>query len=309
VKSPQQTEARPATGLTLVGYLRLAGLVIATVGALAMGGGASARAATDLGTVDGTSYVGDTSSGTPPASAATDLPCPDDTRPVGAGFFVNPPNYIHDAYPADLLDPFGPGALESVRDQAWMASGPVPEIHGYGICRSGPLSYRFDEGTLPSTPRARKLTARCPDNRHILGGGASAGQGSVGAAYVSSSFPIDDGDRGNAPDDGWRARVYGSDQDDALAVAVCAKTVQRYRSDQGITQNDFGLPSCKTDEHLLAIGARISGDPSEAQFIHATPNDSVEDADDVPDDYAVVRGESTDPGEINKPMDMFWICG
>jgi hypothetical protein len=283
--------------------------MIATGAALAMGGGASASAATDLGTLDGTSYVGDTSSGSPPASAATDLPCPDDARPVGTGFFVNPPNFIHDAYPADLVDPFGPGALESVRDQAWMASGPAPDIHGWGVCRTGPLSYHFDEGKLPSTPRARTLTARCPDNRHLLGGGASAGQGSIAAAYVSSSFPIDDDDRGKAPDDGWRARVYGSDQADARAVAVCAKTVQHYGSDEGITQNYFGLPSCKQDTHLLAIGARISGSPSEAQFIHASMNDTVNDADDVPDDYAVVRGESTDPGEINKAMEMFWICG
>ena len=103
--------------------------------------------------------------------------------------------------------------------------------------------------------------------------------------------------------------MYGSNQLDVRAVAVCAKSVQRYRSDHGITQNEFGLPSCRQDTHLLAVGAQISGDPSEAQFVHASMNDAVSDADDVPDDYATVRGESTDPGDINKSMKMFWICG
>ena len=103
--------------------------------------------------------------------------------------------------------------------------------------------------------------------------------------------------------------MYGSNQLDARAVAVCAKSVQRYRSDQGSTQNYLGLPPCRQDTHLLAIGAQISGDPSEAQLVYASMNDTVEDADDVPDDFAVVRGESTDPGDINKSMKMFWICG
>ena len=137
MKCPRDAETRLTTRLTLVGPLKLAGRGIVTGVALLMSGAAFASAATDLGTVDGTSYVGGTSSGSPPASAATDLHCPDDTRPVGAGFSVAPPNVVHDAYPADLFDPFGPGALESVRVQAWMASGPSPEIYGWGSAEPG----------------------------------------------------------------------------------------------------------------------------------------------------------------------------
>ena len=92
------------------------------------------------------------------------------------------------------------------------------------------------------------------------------------------------------------------------ASAVCAKTTQRYIREVGTTENIFGSRPCKEEEHLTAMGARISGDASEAVLLQAVPYDLPRDADPVPDDYAAFRGDSTDPSELNKRIVMYSVC-
>jgi hypothetical protein len=53
------------------------------------------------------------------------------------------------------------------------------------------------------------ITAGCPNARHVVGGGwlASPSKTSVRGAGTN---PVDDGDAGTVPDDGWRSAVFNS---------------------------------------------------------------------------------------------------
>lgn len=274
-------------------------------------GAPATYAATDLGTIDGISYVGAPSSATPPASAAGDAFCPNATRPLGSGFDAGAlANHLYSSYPADVIAPFGSQKRDTARSIVWLPTGPMGEIDGYGICSGTDVTYRVDEGTLPAVARARTLTANCPSQQHVTGGGAAGQGGSAADAYVNSSYPFDDDDRNKSPDDGWRVRVYGANQTVAAAVAVCAETKQRYpriaASQSPGGPNTLGV-SCPSDRHLLGTGVRVSGDPAQGRVQAAVPYDSGSDADDVPDDGANVQGVNL-AGD-NKTVTAYAVCG
>jgi hypothetical protein len=72
--------------------------------------------------------------------------------------------------------------------------------------------------------KARKLggaTAACRRHEHVVGGGAAVTSDDV--AYLTASRPLDDGDKGKAPDDGWRAVLDSASATpaDIEALAIC----------------------------------------------------------------------------------------
>ncbi len=280
-------------------------LIALTVGLSAPG----TTEAEDLGTVDGISYVFVSSSGNPPASATGDAPCPNGTRPVGGGWWAGNVSFtsrVYSAYPADVTPPFGLQMRETFRSSFWLPSGPTTTVWSFAVCSAEQLSYRLEPGVLSATPQALKLTADCPADQHVLGGGAAAGQfGNIADAYVNSSYPIDDGDRNRVPDDGWRARLYGANQADAAAVAVCARTKPRYRRLVSAS-NEIVSVNCPSDRHVLGAGLRVHGDPSTAWMRSATLyDDTSEEPDEVPDD-SVGFDESTD---VDRKVTAHAICG
>jgi hypothetical protein len=182
----------------------------------------------------------------------------------------------------------------------------MAQVESYGICSGMDVTYRLAQGILPATPHALTLTANCPGTRHVVGGGAAAGQsGSIADAYVNSSYPIDDGDRNKAPDDGWRARLYGANQSDAVAVAVCAKTKPRYRR-LDATASDIVVVDCPASRHVLGAGFRVHGDPS-TSWMHAATlyDDSSDEPDTVPDD----RVGFDEAAEGDQRVTAHAICG
>ena len=283
---------------------------IMVIAALAAGLSApGASDASDLGTVDGISYVLAPSSGTPPASATGDAFCPDATRPIGGGFWagnVSSTSRVYNAYPADVVPPSGPLLEETFRSTFWLPNGATTQVESYGICSGAEVKYRLDRGVLPATPQALTLTARCPANQHVIGGGAAAGQiGSIADAYVNSSYPIDDGDRNQDPDDGWRARLYGANQTDSVAVAVCAQAKPRYRR-FAATSSEIVVVDCPANRHVVGAGLRVHGDPSNAWMRSATLIDDVSDEPDtVPDD--VVGFDET--AEAGRRVTAHVVCG
>ena len=283
---------------------------IVVIAALSAGLAApGASEATDLGTVDGISYVLTPSSGTPPASATGDAVCPNATRPLGGGFWAGNVSFtsrVYNSYPADVMAPLGPQMQETYRSTFWLPSGPTTQVESYGICSGAEVQYRLDRGDLPATPQALKLTANCPASQHVVGGGATAGQsGSIADAYVNSSYPIDDGDRNRTPDDGWRARLYGASQLDAAAIAVCAETKPRYRRLVSAS-NEITVIDCPANRHVLGAGLKVHGDPSTAWMRSATLIDDVSDEPDtVPDD--VVGFDET--AESGRRVTAHAICG
>ena len=288
--------------------------------------GPASAAIVNNGTVDGVTYLSTdgTDSVTIAEPLVLEIPCPGTKRPTGGGYEIglHELDTLRSAAPADLN---GDGRIDGWRvvaetGQESTAVGASASV----ICRGGPLRYITKAGTLPASPGPLTLTARCPSDMHVTGGGAVASSGGdARAAYVSSSYPIDGPDADSKPDDGWRARFYGRTQPGTKVIAICAFTRQSYPSrikqwpdqDHSIPASTVGsgyIVSCPATKHVLGVGAFIDGSPGDVR-VHSTysadgfpswPND---DADSVPDDNAGMSfsNRSTNP----QPSNGWAICG
>ena len=96
--------------------------------------------------------------------------------------------------------------------------------------RAGKFSYVSKSFSVGARAQSKLQIATCPPRTHVYGGGAAA---ALVDGVVNASFPIDNGDRGKAPDDGWavyydnyeNGRINGVD-----VRAICGPMMPRYRS-------------------------------------------------------------------------------
>jgi hypothetical protein len=257
------------------------------------------------GSVDGVTYLSTdgTTFVTNAAPLVIEIPCPGLKRPMGGGYQIglNVLDTLRSAAPADLN---GDGKIDGWRVVAETGqNGTAVGTDANVICRKGTVRYVTKTGTLPASPGALTLTARCPSNMHVTGGGAVASDGGAAlGAYVSSSYPIDGSDGDSRPDDGWRATFYGSTQPGTKVIAICASTSPTYiaRStqhpdqDQKIPAGDVGSgywATCPPTKHVLGIGAYIAGPPRYVRVHAMYPGDAFDgdsnaDSDSIPDDDA-----------------------
>jgi hypothetical protein len=84
------------------------------------------------------------------------------------------------------------------------------------------VSYQKQKGTIAKKDSG-SVKASCPGGKNVLGGGGVV-KGPLGKPRLVGSFPIDDGDGNDAPDDGWRAIGYNGTKKERkiLAYAICA---------------------------------------------------------------------------------------
>jgi hypothetical protein len=299
----------------------LAGLVMMLVAP-----GTATAATVNNGSVDGVTYLSTdgTDFVTNVAPLVIEIPCPGRKRPTGGGYQIglNELDTLRSAAPADLD---GDGRIDGWRVVAETGqTGTAVGTDASVICRRGKVKYVSKEGSLPASPGALTLTAFCPSDMHVTGGGAVAStDGDPRAAWVSMSYPVDGPDADAKPDDGWRARLYGSTQPGTKVVAICAPTSQSYptrskqypEQDQSIAAGVVGsgyVVSCPATKHVLGIGAFIGGSPGEVR-VHSTytqdgfeswPND---DADSVPDDNASMSFSNR--SSSSQLTDGWAICG
>jgi len=84
---------------------------------------------------------------------------------------------------------------------------------------AGELNYQRNE-TAVSGPVNQTVKARCPQLRHVTGGGYEH----VSEVEVEASRPFDSGDAGTVPDDGWEVEFApsGAAVEEFVAVyAIC----------------------------------------------------------------------------------------
>jgi hypothetical protein len=147
-----------------------AGAVCAVVAMLVAPGGA--LAADSQGTVDGISYLTASGAATIDAPAVLEIPCPGTKRPMGGGYQLglDPTDTLRSAAPADLN---GDGKIDGWRVIAETGQ-PTTAVgtEAGAMCRKGTVKYVTKLGSLPATPGALTLTAKCPTDMHITGGGA-----------------------------------------------------------------------------------------------------------------------------------------
>ena len=139
---------------------------------------------------------------------------------IGGGFSIAPVlvNEVSVSVPYDGADP------GSRPDDGWTVHGfndpsaimGIVEVHATCV-RDGDLSYPKKAASAPSMLTTRSPRARCGRAGSVTGGG-----GSVGSGHIVESHPIDGGDRGQAPDDGWRSTLVVAAGFRAKTFAVCS---------------------------------------------------------------------------------------
>jgi hypothetical protein len=132
---------------------------------------------------------------------------------------------LNGSYPID-----SPDDADTVPDDGWRGythyygSGDGYEGAIFSVsCLAGKApTYRSKTITVPDKEKAYG-TVRCPKGERVLGGGIFV-TGASSEAQVVASAPWDSGDSGKVPEDGWRAGVLSSaDEELKMTVhAICA---------------------------------------------------------------------------------------
>ena len=96
---------------------------------------------------------------------------------------------------------------------------------------AGKFRYVQRTFSVPADSQSKLQVARCPRRTHVYGGGTT-NQHSFGGGIITASYPVDLGDRGGVPDDGWAVRYdnYAPTPVSAVVTAVCGRATPRYRS-------------------------------------------------------------------------------
>jgi hypothetical protein len=263
-----------------------------------------AMADTTLGTSSGTTYVTDTLGVTAPDDALVDISCPAGTSATGGGFDSEGAGF----FDASALWSF-PLATAWRTYQYYSLAG-MRTARGYVLCEDSSLRYPEREIKVKAG-KTGAMKVSCPDGRHIAGGGGLI-QAPPGQARLNSSYPIDDGDDGKRPDDGWKLRALNADDERRFmtVVAVCQKTEPRYvhnaANDLAAGGTGASIPDCRSSEHLIGLGAKLGGSAQQSELHIIQPNDNSSDGDDLPDD-GVLANASNHAGK-KKRLSAYAIC-
>jgi hypothetical protein len=276
----------------------LTATLIAGVATLAAPGSAGAE---NLGTAGSLTYMRDSVlSVTPGTTASPVVECPAGQHLTGGGIDAvrgYPYGILNSSNPVDGSDG------NSRPDDAWIGrvvntSADTLPADAYAICSGGRPKVRSSTVHVqPDQPGAAR--AACPSGTHVTGGGADQNGFTIADAWVTVSLPLDGPDRGTAPDDGWRARVFNSSGDrESLSVfALCRSASPRYHTATGGFANNsagtnLGLP-CGA-RHVAGAGGAVSGAPRLHWLSGLWPRDepAAAEEDSVPDDYAPAEAVS-----------------
>jgi hypothetical protein len=136
---------------------------------------------------------------------------------------VSPSNsWVNSSFPFDGAD------ADHVPDDGWRGGGydPVGGVGGfsvYAICVQDDV-LRYVTRAPVSVEAEDAVTRRvaCANDEHVTGGGARVSGPEDGARLVST-FPYDDADGDDIPDDGWQVTVYNVDGNEksVTAHAIC----------------------------------------------------------------------------------------
>ena len=119
---------------------------------------------------------------------------------------------------------------------------------------------RYVRHAFQTKPSQEYLTvkAKCPRGTHVTGGG-EVNDGGFGELNIVHTYPVDRGDPGSSPDDGWAVLLHNQGSHSGKVHAICTKRKVRYATEtfQIATgaQNEFDLP-CPAGTKVLSGGTR-----------------------------------------------------
>lgn len=310
-------------GRTRTEWRRL-GFGVAAVGALAFAGTALAGSFdprpgdTTAGTAGGIKYVKDSAAFDPGNSnfASDAIWCGSGRRVTGGGAKLGgdpAAKFIEASLPRDVYLEYGDA--DDVHDDSWDASGYGPDgksVTAFGIClRPGDfdakLKYVYRDVPDSSTGN-RSAQVGCGGRYHAVGGG---GLIAPSESWISSSYPIDGGDRGKTPDDGWKVRVFdpvGGVGGFVIEVICMRGADLRYvkRKAGGVADGESAGPRARCGtRHVVGGGLRIGGASDLGRAASSYPFDGA-DAKQVPDDgWKAIGYNASGP---STPVTTYAIC-
>ncbi len=142
--------------------------------------------------------------------------CPTGKHLVGGGSFIaTTGSYVSSSYPSS-------GQTWTTR--IYDTVGGLGGMQVYASCRTlGNVKIVKHSATVAAGETAT-ATAVCPASRHVVGGGGRI-TGDIGEGRIVASLPRDSLDRGDVPDDQWRASAYnsGTQPRTLTAYALCVR--------------------------------------------------------------------------------------
>jgi hypothetical protein len=169
----------------------------------------------------------------------------------------------------------------------WHVLQPDATLQIFAVCaKKQTISPNVDIQTFPTAPSDLGLTSECAEG-HVVGGGVYANT-STDATFINTTMPVDAGDAGAAPDDGWRAfqHLFNGTGVSMVVHAKCRKgptPAYRTLSAPVPAHQPVTLTIHCNGGHVIGGGALISGPAGDAHIAASMPID-LQDADSVPDD-------------------------
>jgi hypothetical protein len=150
-----------------------------------------------------------------------------------------------------------------------------------------------------------KIKVKCPNSKHVVGGGVDAGQ-----RFIQSTYPFDSKDKGLKPDDGWKATTSGLQADTVEVTAACSPVEPRYTRETVMISPSVTsgvVSNCKGDTNLASVGARLSGPIQYGSLNSMRPRDDG-DAGSVPGDEVLVNMGNDGSNPDQEKLTGYAIC-
>ena len=177
-------------------------------------------------------------------------------------------------------------------------------LTAYTMCTSAKV--RYMEASKPhEAVQTGKIKVKCPNRKHLVGGGVEAGQ-----RFVQSTYPFDSKDKGKKPDDGWKATTSGLQAATVEVTAACSKVEPKYTKETLIlspSSSSAVIPNCKGDTHLASVGARLSGPIQYGSLNSMHPRDDG-DAGSVPGDEVLINMSNANSNPESEKLTGWAIC-
>ncbi len=152
----------------------------------------------------------------PSSERTAKVSCPSGKHVVGGGAFIaTTGSHVNSSYPLKN------GWRTRIHDTVGGNGG----MEVYAVCRSlGKVRHVSKTATGVASGTTKSVVARCRPNEHVAGGGGRI-TGSMTEAHLAATYPVDNGDRGTLPDDGWKvvARNSSGAAKKVTAVALCVR--------------------------------------------------------------------------------------
>ena len=177
-------------------------------------------------------------------------------------------------------------------------------LTAYTMCTTAKVKY-VEASKQHLAVATGKIKVKCPNRKHVVGGGVDAGQRSI-----ESTYPFDSKDKGKKPDDGWKATTSGLQAATVELTAACSPVEPKYTKETTTVSPSVTtavIPNCKGDTNLASVGAHLTGPIQYGSLNSMRPRDD-NDAGSVPGDEVLVNMGNGGSNPDSEKLTGYAIC-